>query len=246
MASSVDDAASTVPGSASCSMRDAKFTVSPSAVKSMWRSSLIDPTTTGPVLRPMRNSISPPKSRARWSRISSEARAACTPEFSTATGAPNSAMTPSPRNWVTVPSWRCTASVMMRRQSCAKRYTSSSSRASEAEVKPTASANNTVTTRRSPASSSRTRRTCSRRCGATNSGSAAADVAGESPPLSAISAAASAFEGSTLSARSARSATAAQSPALTASSACSSNRSIVLATRSLTTVRVCHGRLAAV
>ena len=100
----------TAPGAAICSIRAARLTVSPNAVKSIDRSSLMLPTTTPPVFRPTRNSgrtpNAPPSSSATVANsacISSAAVAAATSARSWAIGAPNNAMIPSPRNCVTIP-----------------------------------------------------------------------------------------------------------------------------------------------
>ena len=64
----------TVPGSAVCSIRAARFTASPIAVYSSRRSEPTSPTTTGPVLIPTRTSRSRPQRRARARRGSGRDR----------------------------------------------------------------------------------------------------------------------------------------------------------------------------
>ncbi len=102
---------STLPGAASCCILAARLTVSPTAVKSMVRSSLIVPTTTGPVLSPTRKRHSTPcrplsssEQPCRDRCISRAAETAWRAEFSWAMGAPKIAMPPSPAKWATCPS----------------------------------------------------------------------------------------------------------------------------------------------
>src|SRR5882724_2956689 len=70
-------------------------------------------------------------------------------------GAPNSAMTPSPRNWLTVPSYRCTSARISSKTRVIKPWTFSGSRRSLSDVNPETSANITVTSLRSPSSAPR-------------------------------------------------------------------------------------------
>ena len=65
-------------------------------------------------------------------------------------GAPNSAMIPSPITWLTVPSYRCTASIMCSSTGSRSLRASSGSRSASSSIEPLRSAKSTVTCLRSP------------------------------------------------------------------------------------------------
>ena len=106
---------STSPGAAACSNRAATLTASP--VASRWSAAeSTPPTTTSPVLTPVRVVICTPCSRSSSSfsrssaaRSSSTARTARAASSSRTTGTPNTAITASPMNFSTVPPWRSMA-----------------------------------------------------------------------------------------------------------------------------------------
>ena len=79
-------------------------------------------------------------------------------------GAPNSAMIPSPRNWFTVPSYRCTSASISSKARVMRAWTSSGSRREAIEVKPETSTKSTVTCLRSPSSALLDVRILSARC----------------------------------------------------------------------------------
>lgn len=101
----------TAPGAAMVCSRAARFVVSPIAVYSMRRSLPMRPTTTRPVWMPMRTRTSTPEVSRSSSRQRPSARWIASPDCtarrgasSSASGAPNTAITPSPVNCTTVPS----------------------------------------------------------------------------------------------------------------------------------------------
>ena len=130
------------------------------------------PTTTGPVLRPMRICRSMPRWRceladrsrrsARW--IAERGVHGARGPSSCAIGAPKSAITPSPVYWLIVPSKRWTSAVISSKQRSMIAVHSSGSSLSASAVKPAMSAKRTVTCRRSPSRADRERRILSARC----------------------------------------------------------------------------------
>jgi predicted ATPase len=93
----------------------------------------------------------PEQARTAWSSLAS--------------GAPKSAMMPSPITWLTVPSYRCTASIISSRTRSMTGPISSGSRSPTASIMPWMSAKSTVTCLRSPSSASRESRMRWARCG---------------------------------------------------------------------------------
>ena len=129
------------------------------------------PTTTSPEFSPMRAGTPKPtrvccdcEKRSSSRASSSAAWQARTPWSSCATGAPKSAITPSPVNWLIVPSKRCTPSARIRNQVSRSWCQASSPSRFESSVEPAMSANSTVTCLRSPSSAEREVRIRSARC----------------------------------------------------------------------------------
>ena len=147
----------TVPGAAWDCSRAAVFTASPSALYSTRPPAPIAPTTTSPVSTPTRTPNPPtpqPRSTsaancAMSSTIRRPARIARSASSSCATGAPNSASSPSPARSFTVPPKASTAPIIRAIASATISFRSSGSRRSPSGVEPTMSANSAVTTRRS-------------------------------------------------------------------------------------------------
>src|SRR6185436_3515460 len=83
---------------------------------------------------------------------------------SSATGAPKSAISPSPRNWFTVPSYRCTASAISRSARSSSSCIPSGSSRSASRVDSAMSTKRTVTCFRSPSRALLEVRILSARC----------------------------------------------------------------------------------
>ena len=88
------------PGAAVCSSLAATFTASP-VTKEL--PSRLRPTTTSPLLTPIRRTSWSPNSSCSLRRIATPARSARSASSSCAVGVPNAAMTASPTNFSTVP-----------------------------------------------------------------------------------------------------------------------------------------------
>ena len=111
------------------------------------------PATTVPVLMPKCKPKSVPRAALKSSNaadISNAARKARSASFSWVSGAPNSAITPSPINLSSVPWYFSITGTSRSKQSFIKSRTASGSRLSENAVKPATSANITVMNLRSP------------------------------------------------------------------------------------------------
>ena len=94
----------------------------------------------------------------------SAARSARCAWSSWAIGAPKSAITPSPRNWLTVPSYAWTEARMISKHRSMISWTASGSSRDASEVKPEISVNSTVTCLRSPSMAPAETRIFSARC----------------------------------------------------------------------------------
>src|SRR4030095_2285468 len=128
--------------------------------------------------RPARCLRAPKAPMCSWLRTAGWA--ARTAWSSWASGAPNSAMIPSPRTWWTVPSSRATAAIMCSRTGSSSLRASSGSRSATSSIESLVSAKSTVTCLRSPSSALFEVRIFSARCrGVYDPGEA---TRGEQPP----------------------------------------------------------------